>query len=198
MLDTKKCYSTKLINVKLVKIHIIKSLVTVITVTLFFSCKNNFDEVQKIGVSENQPIGIAEEIDFKYTDSGRVTANLLSPKMLNYTNRNFPFYEFPDGVTLFMFDKQNNKSTIVSDYAIVYDKTGLIDLQGSVVLSTHTNDTLYAEQIYYDQNKEWLFTNLPVTFRKGRDVINGNGFDSDSKFSDGEVLEIDGFITLDE
>jgi len=181
-----------------VKIHIIKSLVTVFTVTFFFSCKNNFDEVQKIGVSENQPIGIAEEIDFKYTDSGRVTANLLSPKMLNYTNRNFPFYEFPDGVTLYMFDKQNNKSTIVSDYAIVYDKTGLIDLQGNVVLSTHTNDTLFAEQIYYDQNKEWLFTNLPVTFRKGRDVINGNGFDSDSKFSDGEVLEIDGFITLDE
>jgi len=183
---------------KVIKIHIIKSLVTVITVTLFFSCKNNFDEVLKIGISENQPIGIAERIDAKYTDSGRVTANLLSPKMLNYTNREFPFYEFPEGVTLYVFDEDNNKSTVVSDYAIVYDKTKLIDLQGNVILTTHTKDTLFAEQLYYDQNKEWLFTNKPVTFRKGRDVINGNGFDSDTKFSDGEVLEIDGFITLEE
>ena len=47
--------------------HTIKNIVTVIAVTMFFSCKNDFGEVQKIGVLQNQPIGEAENIDLKYT-----------------------------------------------------------------------------------------------------------------------------------
>ena len=34
-------------------------------VTMFFSCNNSFKEVQKIGISENEPIGIAENIKLK-------------------------------------------------------------------------------------------------------------------------------------
>ncbi len=176
----------------------IKSIVTVFTVTMLFSCKNNFNEVQKIGISEDQPIGIAEHINLKHTDSGHVTANLISPKMLDFTNRPFGYNEFPDGVTLYLYDENNEKSTIVADYAISYEDTGLIDMQGNVVLSSHKKDTLFAEQLYYDQQREWLFTNQPVTFRQGMDLINGNGFDSDSKFNQAEVLEIDGIITLNE
>ena len=169
-----------------------------VVLSLFLSCKNNFEEVKKIGISENEPIGIAEHINLKYTDSGRVTANLKSPKMLDYSNREFAFNEFPDGIDLDLFDEQNQKSNVIADYAIVYDKTGIIDLQGHVVLSSTNKDTLFAEQLYYDQNREWLFTNKPVTFRTGRDVINGKGFDSDTKFTKAQVLEIDGIITLDE
>ncbi|TYA53131.1 LPS export ABC transporter periplasmic protein LptC [Formosa maritima] len=179
-------------------LHNIYYIVTAIAVTMFFSCKNNFEEVKKIGVSENAPIGIAEHIDLKYTDSGRVTANLKSPKMLDYSNRDFAFNEFPEGIDLDLFDEQNQKSNVIADYAIVYDKTGIIDLQGNVVLSSANKDTLFAEQLYYDQNREWLYTNNPVTFRTGQDVINGKGFDSDIKFTKAEVLEIDGIITLDE
>ena len=75
--------------------HIILHIVTVFTVTMFFSCKNNFKEVQKIGISEHEPIGVAENINLKYTDSGKIKANLISPKMLDYSNRDFAFSEFP-------------------------------------------------------------------------------------------------------
>ncbi|MGC1204257.1 MAG: LPS export ABC transporter periplasmic protein LptC [Flavobacteriaceae bacterium] len=174
------------------------NIVTVFTVTMFFSCNNSYNEVKKMGISENEPIGIAEHINLKYTDSGRVTANLLSAKMLDFSNRDFPYYEFTNGVTLYLFDDENKKSTVVSDYAITYDKTNLIDLQGNVKIITQTNDTLFAEQLYYDQKKEWLYTNKPVTFRTGFDLIHGNGFDSNSKFTNAEVLEVTGIITLDE
>lgn len=178
--------------------QIVSSIVMVIAMTMFFSCKSNLDEVNKIGISENEPIGVAENINLKYTDSGRVTANLLSPKMLDFSNRDFAYNEFPEGARLNIFDENNEKSTIIADYAIVYDKTGIIDMQGNVVLASTTQDTLFAEQLYYDQNREWLFTNKPVTFRRGQDVINGNGFDSDSEFNQAQVLEIDGIVTLDE
>jgi len=180
------------------KKHTILNIVTVFTVTMFFSCKDNFKEVQKIGISENEPIGIADTFNLKYTDSGRVKAILISPKMLDYSNRDFPFSEFPEGIYLEVFDEDNNKSVVVADYAISYSHTDLLDLQGNVKLSTYKNDTLFAEQLYYDQDKEWLFTNRPVSFKIGFDKINGKGFDSDSKFTNAEVIEVDGNITVNE
>ncbi|SEQ03541.1 LPS export ABC transporter protein LptC [Hyunsoonleella jejuensis] len=175
----------------------ILNIVIALVMAMFFSCKNNFKDIQKIGISENEPIGVAENINLKYTDSGKVKAILKSPKMYDYSNRKFAYNEFTDGVNLELFE-DGKKSVVVSDYAIIYNKTNIIDLQGNVVITTHSNDTLFAEQLYYDQEKEWLFTNKPVTFRTGRDLINGNGFDSNSKFTNAEVLEITGLITVDE
>lgn len=177
--------------------YYIPCIVTVFTVTIFFSCKDNYNEVQKIGVSENEPIGEAENFNLKYTDSGKVTRHLIGKKMFDYTNRDFPYYEFTDGVTLNIFDK-NKKSTVVSDYAVVYDKTSIIDLQGNVVITTHDNRILKSDQLYFDRKKEWLFTNQPVTFTSGQDIIHGNGFDSNGEFSNAEVLEVTGIFTVEE
>jgi len=173
-------------------------MVTVFTVTIFFSCKNNFKEIQKIGILDSGPQSIAEHINTKYTDSGKLKSHLISPKMLNYSNREFAFYEFPEGIVLDIFDDENNKSNVISDYAILYNETDIIDLQGNVVLTTHKNDTLFAEQLFYDQKKEWLFTNLPVTFITQNELINGVGFDSNADFSQAHVLETTGTIYIGE
>lgn len=183
---------------RLKRIHNIINIVAVFTVTMFFSCNNNYKQVQNLGISENEPIGVAENINFKHTDSGRVMANLLSPKRLDFSNRDFPYEEFPDGILLYVYDDESNKSIIISDYAISYKETSLIDLQGNVKIITNTNDTLFTEQLYFDENKKWVFTNQPVRFRQGLDVINGNGFDSNKDFTNAEVLEVTGMITLDE
>lgn len=180
------------------KSHIYLSMVTVFTVTMFFSCENNFKAVQNIGILDSGPLTIAENINSKYTDSGRLKTILQSPKMLNYSNREFAFYEFPEGLKLILFDKEKKESNVYSDYAIMYDKTGIIDLQGNVVIATHDKDTLFADQLFYDQNKEWLFTNQPVTFKMQDQLINGNGFDSNRDFTNAQVLEMTGHVYLNE
>lgn len=166
--------------------------------TLFFNCESNFKEVQNIGVMTDAPLTIAENIVTKHTDSGKLKAVLESPKMLNFSNREFAFYEFPDGINLTIYDDKNQKSNVRSDYAIMFDKTDLIDLRGNIVLATHQQDTLFAEQLYYDQKKEWLFTNAPVTFKLKDQIIKGNGFDSNKNFTNAHVLEVTGHVFLDE
>ena len=64
------------------------------------------------------------------------------------------------------------EGNVIADYGLVYNNTNLIDLRGNVVLTTHNNDTLFAKQLYFDQNREWLFTNLPVRFRTNNEIIN--------------------------
>lgn len=176
----------------------INILVTVFTVTMFFSCKNNFKEVQNIGALGSEPLTIAENINTKYVVSGILKSNLLSPKMLDFSNRDFGFFEFPEGIDFTIYDDDGNKSNVLADYAIIYDETDLIDLQGNVVLTTHKNDTLYAEQLFYDQIREWMFTNQPVKFISKDRVINGVGFDSNIDFTNAQVLETSGRIFIDE
>jgi LPS export ABC transporter protein LptC len=183
---------------KFKNIHIFKSIVTAIVVTMFFSCKNNFKEVQQIGVLQNEPIGIAVNINLKYTDSGKVKANLLSPKMKDFSNRqDFPFQEFPDGIKLLLFDK-GEKSTILSDYAISYDQNDLIDLQKNVIIVTQQGDSIFANQLYYDQKNEQIFTNEAFKMKSPTKIITGNGFNSDKDFKHFEALEVTGIIYLDE
>jgi LPS export ABC transporter protein LptC len=185
---------------KIKSIYNLLNIVIAIAMTMFFSCNDSFNQVNKIGMSENEPIGVDYNLNLKYTDSGRIKANLLSTKALDYTNRDFPFNEFVDGVVLYVFDENNinKKSTIVADYAIAYKKTGLIDLQNNVVITTHDNQVLKTDQLYCDQEKKWLFTNRPVSFKTEQDLIHGNGFDSNFKFTNAEVLEVTGMITLEE
>jgi LPS export ABC transporter protein LptC len=177
--------------------YMINLIVTAFVVTMFFSCKDNFKEIQQIGVLQNEPIGIAENINLKYTDSGIVKANLLSPKMKDYSNREFAFTEFPDGIKLLLYDK-GKKSTILSDYAISYDKNDLIDLQRNVIIVTQENDSIFANQLYYDQKNEQIFTNEAFKMVSPTKIITGNGFNSDKDFKHFEALEVTGIIYLDE
>ena len=174
---------------------------SLITAILFcftiVACESNFRDVQKMSYSEFMPSGEAELINLKYTDSGIVKANLLSPKMKDYSNREFAFQEFPDGIKLLLFD-EDQKSTILSDYAISYDQNDLIDLQKNVIIVTQQNDSIFANQLYYDQKNEQIFTNEAFRMVSPTKIITGNGFNSDKDFKHFEALEVTGIIYLDE
>jgi len=183
---------------KITSLDIKLTMVSVIALSMVFSCKNNLKEVQNIGMVDAGPLSTAEYINTKYTDLEGLKMNLKSDKMLDYSNRSFPFFEFPIGIDLDFFDEDKNKNNVVADYGLVYSSTNLIDLRGNVILSTHDKDTLFADQLYYDQNAEWLFTNQPVRFRTNNEIINGNGFDANKNFKNAEVLETTGIIYIDE
>ena len=84
---------------------IIINIVTVFTVTMFFSCKNNLKQVQNMSSVDGEPLSIAHDINTKYTNLEGLKMNLKSDKMLDFSNRAFAFFEFPDGVDLDFFDE---------------------------------------------------------------------------------------------
>ena len=65
----------------IVKIKILlKKVMLFSATTLFFiSCESNFKEVQKINITEINPVGEAQDFNLKYTDSGKIKAILVSP-----------------------------------------------------------------------------------------------------------------------
>jgi LPS export ABC transporter protein LptC len=179
--------------------NIITYIVTVFAVAMFFSCESNFKEVQKLNQKKFIPTGQADTINLVYTDSGRVKAILVSPKMIDYGALENPYTEFPKGVKVTIYDDKENKSYVDADYAVSYKKTNLIDLQGNVKITSFDNKILETSQLYYDQKNEWFFTEKQFKYSDGQGgFLQGPGVDFSKDFtifnmqkSNGEVNNID-------
>jgi len=156
--------------------------VTVLAVTLFFGCESNFKDVQKINFSEFVPGSDADTINIKYTDSGRITGVLISRKMLDYSNLDFPFTEFPLDFNVTLYDKKQKRTFIRSNYAVSYKNTGIIDLQGKVKITSETGQILETEQLYFDQKNEWFYTERKFKLTDAKGVSYGQGIDFSKDF----------------
>ena len=181
------------------KINIFIKTVTALVVTVFFyACQDNYQDIKRMQQANLEPSGIAEGINLKHTDSGILKAHLISNKMLDFSNKEFTYNTFPEGVEVHLYDK-GRKTTVFADQAIVYNKTHLIDLRGNVKVLTHDGKKLLAEQLYYDQKAEWLFTNQSYKYEAedGGYNIGKGGFDANADFTKFSSLDNDGQQYID-
>ncbi|EIJ37948.1 LPS export ABC transporter periplasmic protein LptC [Galbibacter orientalis] len=159
------------------------NIVTVIAVTMFFSCESNLKEVQKMNALNKTPVGVAENFVLKYTDSTKLTAVVSGPVYEDYSNQPFPYREFPKGVHVDFYDEDNQKSTVSANYGIIYLNTKLIDMQGNVILETYDGKRLNAPQLYWDQNNQWIFTEGDYVFTSPDLNMKGVGIDFNKEFT---------------
>lgn len=179
-----------------------KNSILSITAMLFcfaiIGCESNFKDVQKMGLAEFTPSGDADGINLKYTDSGRITANLVSPKMLDYATVKYPFTEFPQGIHLTLYDKNGKETYVDAKYAVSHKNTNLIDLQNNVKISNQSGELLETEQLYYDQKNEWFFTEKKFKFTSPKGVSYGEGIDFSKDFKKVNSQKISGEVQSSE
>ena len=156
-----------------------KSVMTLLVViALFSSCEGNYKNIQKMNLKDEEPVAVGKTINLKFTDSGKVTVNLIAPVLKDYSN-----FKFPEGITLYFWD-EDQKSTVSSDYAVEYKSTGLIDLRGNVTITTSDSTVVNANQLYWDQVNKWIFTNQAYQIKFADGSYNdGSQFDSNQEFT---------------
>jgi len=163
--------------------HIYKSVIVIIFAITLFACEGNYNNIQKLNLKDDAPVGEGKGINMKYTDSGKVVTNLIAERFLDYRNFQFPYIEFPEGITVYYW-KEGKKSTITSDYAIQFQETGIVDLRKNVVIFTSDSTTLKAEQLYWDQENQWVFTDQPYQIiQKDGSYNDGAHLDSNEEFT---------------
>ncbi|MGY5351502.1 LPS export ABC transporter periplasmic protein LptC [Wenyingzhuangia sp. IMCC45533] len=170
------------------------------TLIVTCSCKNSTKEINDFLADQNLPVGIAENINHMYKDSGSVTSRLISPLFLDFSNRKeHPYSEFPDGVKFVNINRKTRDSvTITGDYAISYANTAFSEIIGNVVIVNHSQSvTLNSEQMYWDQKENYFFTETPFVIYTEQDTINGVGFESDSGLNNWILNNTNGNFVVD-
>lgn len=166
------------------------SIAMIFMAMLFLSCSDTYKRVGDEAQKKIFPQGIAENFVLTYTETrenlvaegsepSKVISVLNSTISEDFTNLKFPYRTFPDGLVLYIFDADNQKSIIRADYGIIYSATNLIDLQGNVVVDGHDGKKLEAPQLYYDQVNEWIFTQEKFKYTNPDEgtIMDGEGMD---------------------
>lgn len=165
-----------------------------IIVSVLFGCESNFKEVHKNDYSEFVPSGDADFVNLKYTDSGKIKSVLVSPKMLDYSNVDFAFTEFPKGVDVTIYDDKGKRTFIRSNYAVSYKLTNIIDLQGKVKITSEAGQILETEQLYFDQKNQWFYTEKKYKLTDAQNGSTGQGIDFSKDFKTINSQRIQGEI----
>ena len=149
-------------------------------------------------MDRQDPMAIANNIRMVYTDSLKIQAVLTAPKHIDYTNLSFRYSIFPEGLKVIFYDNLGNENEVLADYGILYDETKLIDLKGNVQLKSHEGSILTTNQLYWDSQSEWLFTEQAFTFEDKEYNFKALRLDTNRDFTKFQTGNLIGTITVSE
>lgn len=169
-------------------------------VTLLFSCTNDIKKVQDFLADKNLPIGVAENINLVYKDSGEVTTKMISPLVHDFSNRKeHPYSEFPKGIHITKITSNGDSTTVEGDYSINYTKTQMAEIRGNVVVVNYEKKyTLYTSQLFWDQREHYFLTEKKFSLITPTDTLYGVGFESSEDLSNWLIKNNSGTLQVND
>jgi LPS export ABC transporter protein LptC len=128
---------------------------------LIVACENDIKVVQDLGKSK-QGVEEGKNILTYWSTGGKVKAKLTSPLMYRYLNDS-PRVVFPHTVHVDFFDSALHvQSQLFAKYGQYIESQNKVFLRDSVIAFNVKKDTLWCDELYWDQNLGTFYTDKPV------------------------------------
>jgi LPS export ABC transporter protein LptC len=153
---------------------------------MLFSCRNDIETIKALTSEVELPDVTGKNIEMLYTDSGMLKGKLIAPEIIQYMEKEEPYYEFPHGMKVIFYDgKGRATSYIQAKYAIYYLQKQLWEGRGQVIAeSPHTGEKLETEQLFWDQQDKRIYSDKFSKMTNPDGVFIGeDGFESNEDFS---------------
>jgi LPS export ABC transporter protein LptC len=168
----------------------------VIITGMVLSCENKIDVIPKSDLL-TLPSVTVKDFETAYTDSGKLQLVLSSPLMEEYKNTSNPYTEFRSGIRVIFYDgRKEPAGSISSKYAKYTRPNNLWELKDSVVVVNEGNDKLETEVLYWDQQKDLIYTNRFVKITNEDQIVMGTGFESDPRLVKRRIRKVSATIYL--
>ena len=162
----------------------LKSIVVIFLATMLFGCKNDLQKVKSLDFADTLPDLSARDVKILYSEKAHVQIELTSPLLIRKVVDKENIMEFPEGFTVRFFDSTLFvKSQISADYGISYEDKKLMEARYNVVVENfETHEKLNTEELFWDRNKEKIYTDKFVKITRGEEVLTSDGLVSDQAF----------------
>lgn len=167
-------------------------------ITLFtLSCEKGADKITNIDILKLPSLTV-KNFSTQFNDSGKLQMIMSAPLMESYDNAEKPYSEFKMGLDVLYFDgKKDSVARISAKYARYTTKEKLWELKDSVVVSNfESNYKIETEQLFWDQEKDLLYNDRFLRFTSEDQIVNGTGFESDSRLNKRKIRNVSGPIYL--
>jgi LPS export ABC transporter protein LptC len=130
-----------------------------------------------------------DKVEILYSDSAVVRVRITAPTLLNFSDRNNPRQEFPNGIRVeFLTAAQKIESTLTAKSAYRDVEKGQVIARDSVVMVTADKETLETEEITWDEKTAKIHTDKFVKVTQPGEIIYGFGLDAEQDFSYWKIL----------
>jgi len=165
-------------------IHIFQYLKKAALLTGCFFVLGCENDMAKVKALTEKKLGIEEgtNIESYLSQNGKVRAKLLAPKMVRY-QLDTPKVEFPKSLHVDFYDSTLTvESKLDARYGRYLENENRVFLKDNVRVFNVKGDTLFCQELYWDQLKGLFYTDKPVRIHKPDQKINGMGLVADQAF----------------
>lgn len=162
-------------------------IIAALLVSCFFvvSCENKIETVRELG---KKKLGVEEGINIEsyMSQSGKMKAKLTAPLMLRYL-LDTPKVEFPKTMHVDFYDSTLAiESKLNCKYGRYFENDNKVYLKDSVIVFNKKGDTLWTDELIWDQTKAEFFTDKFVKVKKGFNatyILGQNGLRADQSLN---------------
>ncbi len=167
-----------------------------ISAIIFPACETKVETIKKSEIL-SLPSVTNRDITTVYNDSGKVQLILKAPLIEMFSNDDSPYSEFREGIYVVFYEgKKDSSGYATAKYAKYTDKKKLWELRDSVVIINGSNDRLETEQLFWDQEKDLIYTDRFVKIINEDQTLMGTGFESDIRLNKRKIKSPSGPIYL--
>lgn len=180
------------------KLQVFTLITIIIIITgLILSCENKIPVIPKSDFL-SLPSLTARNFNTIITDSGRIQLIMSGPIVEKFDKTSPQYAEFKSGLHVEVFNGHDKPVAIVtSKYAKCTDNN-LWELRDSVVVINDNNEILETELLFWNQEKDRIYTDRFVKITGENQVSQGIGFESDSHLSRRRFFKVTATITLND
>jgi LPS export ABC transporter protein LptC len=169
--------------------------IIVILSVLGISCENKIPVIPESDLL-TLPSLTVKDFTTIVNDSGRIQLQMSSPLVEQYDKTDPPYSEFRAGIRVVVYDgKDTPQAIITSKYAKVTNNN-LWELRDSVVVVNEKDERLETEVLYWNQEKDRIYTDRFVKITSEDQITQGIGFESDSHLTRRRILKVTAEIYL--
>ena len=167
---------------------------TVIFTIIMLSCENKIDLIPKSELL-SLPSLTVKNFETIFSDSGLVQLVLSSPLMEQHDNIDSPYSEFRSGIKAVFYDGQIEPvGSVSAKYGKFTNDDKLWVLKDSVVVINESHDMLETEILFWNQEKDLIYTDRFVKITNEDQTIQGFGFESDSHLNNRKIKKVSATI----
>ena len=133
------------------------------------------------------------------SDSGRISYRIDAEEWLVFDKRQPPYWAFEKGVYLEKYDYDLNiEATIKCDTAYYYSEQKLWKLIGNVDIRNPKNERFFTDLMYWDQDKEKIYSDAYIKIEQEDQMTEGVGFSSNQSMTLWEIKNTKGIYAIKE
>ena len=167
---------------------------------LFSACSGRKKELGKaITERDSLPVMDTRGVTTLISDSGVTRYRIVTEEWLVFDRKNPPHWAFEKGVYLENFDSLFQvEASVKSDTAYFFNKEGLWKLMGNVHIQNLKGEKFDTQLLYWDQNKQKVYSDKFIRIEQPDRIITGRGFESNQQMTVYTIHKPEGIFYLDD